>query len=66
MGNKVKPWQSRKPKNRSGQDEHRRRRVVPLRVGGDRRIVPLTVDDRRVIPLTAGDDFEDSPWEDEL
>jgi hypothetical protein len=64
MGNKIKPWQNRKPKNR-GQDDHRRKRVVPLRAGGDRRIVPLTVDDSRVIPMTAGDNFDldEGPWE---
>lgn len=65
MGDKIKPWQNRKPKNRGQRDDHRRKRVVPLRVGGNRRIVPLTVDDSRVIPMMAGDDFKDEPWEDE-
>ena len=63
MGDKIKPWQRRKPKNH-GQDD-RRKRVIPLRASGDRRIIPLTVDDRRVIPLTAGDDFDLEPWENE-
>lgn len=61
MGNKIKPWQKRKPKFR-GQDEHRRR-VIPLRAGGDKRISPLRVDDSRVIPMTVDDyELDDGPY----
>jgi hypothetical protein len=59
MSDKVKPWHRRKPKFRE-QDE-RRKRVVPLRTGDDRRISPLRVDDSRVIPMTVDDyDMDDS------
>lgn len=54
MGDKIKPWQRRKPKFRSEQDD-RRKRIVPLRAGGDKRISPLRVDDSRVVPLTVDD-----------
>ncbi len=59
MGDKIKPWQKRKPKFR-GQDD-RRKRIVPMRAGGNRRISPLRVDDSRVVPLTVDDyDMDDS------
>ena len=55
MSNKIKPWQQRKPKHH-GKNEQRGKRVVPLRADGDRRIVPMTVDNSRVSPLTVDDD----------
>lgn len=61
MGNKIKPWQKRKPKFRGQEDQHRRR-VVPLRAGGDKRISPLRIDDSRVVPMTV-DDYELDPFE---
>lgn len=62
MSNKIKPWQQRKPKHHGD----KRKRVVPLRAGGDKRIVPLTVDNSRVSPLTVDDDdswTESNYWE---
>ncbi len=52
MSDKIKPWQQRTPKHhgRGGT------RVVPLRAGGDKRIVPLTVDNKQISPLRVDDD----------
>lgn len=55
MSDKIKPWQQRKPRHH-GQNEKRGKRVVPLRAGGGKRIVPLTVDNSRVSPLRVDDD----------
>ena len=60
MGNKIKPWQKRKPKFRERDNTHKR--IVPLRAGGDKRISPLRIDDSRVIPMTV-DDYELDPYE---
>lgn len=66
MSNKIKPWQQRKPKHH-GKDERRNKRVVPLRAGGDKRIVPLTVDNSRVSPLMVDDDdsWTEPDWNEE-
>lgn len=59
MGNKVKPWHSRKPKKHG---EHGGKRVVPLRPSQDKRIAPLRTNDRyedeRVREWNA-DDYDD-------
>lgn len=58
MSDKVKHWHRRKPKQND-----KRKRVVPLRAGGDRRIVPLTVDDSRVIPMTVDEHDHPGEWD---
>lgn len=60
MSNKIKPWQKRKPRHPDN-----RKKVIPLRAGGDERLVPLRAGDNRVIPLRAGDSVEDDWWDDE-
>lgn len=63
MSDKIKPWHRRKPRHQD--HDNRRKRVVPLRTGGDRRISPLRVDDSRVIPMTVDDYLDDETWENE-
>lgn len=60
MSNKIKPWQKRKPHHGDN-----RKKVIPLRAGGNERLVPLRVDDSKVVPLRAGEDIEDDWWNDE-
>lgn len=62
MGDKVKPWHSRKPKH--GNKEHgKRKRVIPLTVDNSR-VSPLRVNDGRDYPMTVGDEEDDDEtWE---
>jgi hypothetical protein len=52
MGDKIKPWHAKKPKQFG-------KKVSPLRAGNDKRIVPLRVDSSHVSPLRVNDDYEE-------